>query len=62
MEKNFNYVFSESLSEMVISRFKVKLKSGGYRCYYWDDKDCVYWPDDVDDRCYIEVPKRAIPF
>ena len=28
--------------------------------YTWNDEDCVYWADDVDDRYYCEIPKNAI--
>ena len=53
-------IYSESLGEMIIKGFYVKKKNGEYRHYTWNDSDCVYWADDVDDRFYYDVPKNAI--
>ena len=55
-----NMIYSESLGEMIIKGFYMKKKNGEYRHYTWNDKDCVYWADDVDDRFYYEVPQNAI--
>lgn len=53
-------IYSDSLDEMVLSGFYMKKKSGKYRHYTWNDKDCVYWADDVDDKFRYEVPHTAI--
>ncbi len=53
-------IYSDSLNEMVVYGFRMKLKRGGYTHYTWSDADCVYWNDDVDDKYYMEVPKNAI--
>ena len=55
-----NMIYSESLGEMIIKGFYMKKKNGEYRHYTWNDKDCVYWADDVDNRFYYEVPQNAI--
>ena len=55
-----NMVYSDSLKEMIIKGFYMKKKNGEYRHYTWNDSDCVYWADDVDDRYYFEIPKNAI--
>ena len=55
-----NMVYSDSLEKMIIKGFYLKTVSGLYRHYTWNDKDCVYWADDVDDRYYLEIPKNAI--
>ena len=53
-------IYSNSLDEMVLSGFYMKKKDGTYRHYTWNDEDCVYWADDVDDRCRCEVPTAAV--
>ena len=55
-----NMIYSDSLGGMIIKGFYMKKKNGEYRHYTWDDEDCVYWADDVDDRYYCEIPKNAI--
>ena len=55
-----NYIYSEFLGAMIIKGFYMKKKNGEYRHYTWNDSDCVYWADDVDDRFYFEVPKNAL--
>lgn len=51
-----NYIYSDSLDEMVLKGFTYKGKH-----YTWNDPDCVYYQDDVDDEWYDEVPEGAIP-
>ena len=58
--KGKDMVYSEYLGIMVIKGFYMKKKSGEYRHYTWNDEDCLYWADDVDDRFYFEVPQNAI--
>ena len=53
-------VYSDSLGVMIIKGFYMKKKNGEYRHYTWNDEDCVYWADDVDDRYYCEIPNNAI--
>ena len=55
-----NMIFSKYLGEMVIKGFYMKKKNGDLRHYTWNDDDCVYWADDVDDKFYFEVPQNAI--
>ena len=55
-----NMIYSESLGELIIKGFYLKKKNGEYRHYTWNDSDCVYWADDVDDRFYYDVPQKAI--
>lgn len=49
-----NYIFSESLGELVIYGF---MYNG--RHYTWNDMDCVYYRDDVDDICVDYPPALA---
>ena len=53
-------IYSDSLGEMIIKGFYMKKVDGEYRHYMWNDEDCVYYADDVDDRYYFEIPKNAI--
>ena len=53
-------VYSEMLGGMIIKGFYMKMRNQQYRHYTWDESDCVYWADDVDDRFYYDVPKNAI--
>ena len=53
-------IYSESLDEMIIKGFYMKKNNGEYRHYTWNDLDCLYWADDVDDMFYNEVPQNAI--
>ena len=55
-----NMIYSDSLGGMIIKGFYMKKINGEYRHYTWNDEDCVYWADDVDDRYYMEIPKNAI--
>ena len=55
-----NMVYSEMLGGMIIKGFYMKKKNGQYRHYTWNESDCVYWADDVDDRFYYELPENAI--
>ena len=55
-----NMVYSEMLGGMIIKGFYMKKKNGESRHYTWNESDCVYWADDVDDRFYYELPKNAI--
>ena len=55
-----NMIYSEYLGEMIIKGFYMKKKNGEYRHYTWNDEDCLYWADDVDDRFYFKVPQNAI--
>ena len=57
--KNDNMIYSDTLDEMIIKGFYIK-NNEEYRHYSWNDLDCVYWSDDVDDRFYYEVPQNAI--
>lgn len=41
------------------SQLNRKEVNGEYRHYTWNDSDCVYWADDVDDRFYCDVPQNA---
>ena len=54
------YVYSDSLNEMVIKGFKMRMKNGEYTHYTWNDADCLYWNDDRDDKYYMSVPQNAI--
>ena len=47
-------IMSESLDEMVVAGFTV-----GGEHFTWNDDDCVYWSDDVDDEYFQEIPKNA---
>ena len=60
MTSTDNMVYSDHLGEMIIKGFYMKKKNGEYRHYTWNDLDCVYWADDVDDRFYCDVPQNAI--
>lgn len=55
-----NMIYSDSLGGMINKGFYMKKVDGEYRHYTWNDNDCVYYADDVDDRYYFEIPKNAI--
>ena len=47
-------IYSDSLNEMIIKGFTYKSKH-----YTWNDLDCVYYCDNVDDTYFFEVPINA---
>lgn len=54
------YIYSDSLCQMVQRGFtRVKIRENGKKYskhYSWNDSDCVYYNDDVDDDFYMEIP------
>lgn len=50
------YVWSNSLSQMVVAKFKYK--DGD--TYTWDDVNCLYWNDNGDeDDYFMEMPENS---
>ena len=47
-------IWSESQERMVNKGFTLN-----GRHYTWNDADEVYYRDDTDDTCYMEIPKGA---
>lgn len=52
MYKKECYIYSNSLNEMIIRRFKK-----GKNIYIWNDEDCLYYRD--DELAYADIPKGA---
>ncbi len=46
-----NYVYSDSLNEMVIKAFLYRGEK-----FVWNDADCVYYSDDTDERWLYDLP------
>ena len=47
-------IYSDSLGEMVVDKFKYKGK-----IYEWNDSDCVWYNKEVDDDYFMEMPESA---
>ena len=47
-------IWSENAESMIEKGFTYKGKH-----YTWDEADEVYYRDDVDDTCLMEIPKEA---
>ncbi len=55
--KPFNYTYSHSLDEVIISSFRYK-----GRIYFWNDSDCVYYSYESEEfGSFTQVPKHAEP-
>lgn len=48
-------IYSNSLGEMVNAGFT----KGKYH-YTWNDSDCLYYNDEIEDIYYIEIPLNCI--
>ena len=48
-------IYSDYLEEMIPVGFTVDTIH-----YTWSEEDLVYWSDEIDGDCYMEVPTRAI--
>lgn len=61
-------IYSNSLDAMVVSGFmlyRVVFGNFGYKVlkrghYTWNDSDCVYYNDNIEDSYFEEVPKNGI--
>lgn len=64
-------IYSEYLDEMIPSGFTIQkvrftnngsepLKIGKEEHFFWDESDLVYYSDDIDGKCYMEIPKNGI--
>lgn len=55
MAKANNYVWSDSLDEMVVKQFTYK-----NHVFVWNDIDCVYYDETAGDESYcMTIPENA---